>query len=445
MRIINIFLGLFLPTVIYAQQGFTGSLSAMGFAKASGTNSFWLYTDRNGRIDKNTDYLGLGTLEYEYSLQDYGDLHAGLGLLINNAEEDDLRLDELFINYSYKNLQVSLGTEHRDIKLLGLSSVGGDILFSGNARALPGILVALKKPVRIFKGLGLKASLGHYLLNDVRYVKNTQVHFKDIQLIINTGPHDLFSLKLSHYAQYGGTSPDYGQQPDGFKDYIKIFFGNNGDKSALESDQENALGNHIGSYEFLYNTESESYSLTLYHQSIFEDTSGRELSNFPDGVWGAFWQPKKKSIITALLYEYVQTVSQSGRFGSWPNGTYSGGDNYFYNGIYRSGWTYENNIIGLPFIIPDEDGLSARINRFYVHHIGVAGEISKIRFSFKESYVRNLGTFGKPITPPENAFYSFLGLSYPVSNGSLDFMLGADFSDAKEHQLSAGLGYSIYF
>ncbi len=436
---------LIIPFASPAQSSLSGSFSARAFGSSENRNSFWIYSNQYGRIDKNTDYLGLGNIEYRYSINEQNQLQVGAGALLANGNGKDLRTDELYARYTFKNFRATVGLKHRDLKLMGLSSVGGDILWSDNARAIPSIILGFVHPVHVFKGLRFNASLGHYLLGDDRFVKNTQVHFKDIQLIIDLGPRDLLSLKLSHYAQYGGTSPQFGAQPDGFSDYLKIFFGSNGGRKSIATDQQNALGNHIGSYELVYALQRKNFDLKLYHQTIFEDTSGRELSNFPDGVWGAYFQPKNSRFIKAILYEYVQTVSQSGRFGKWPNGSFSGGDNYFYNGIYRSGWTYKSRIIGLPFIIPAPDGLSAAENRFYVHHLGIAGQVSNLDVKFKGSYVKNLGTYTSPLKSTEHALYTFLEAKYPTTLGDFNLILGADYSDKNPTVLSAGLGYEIQF
>ncbi|HEA30872.1 MAG TPA: hypothetical protein ENH91_12930 [Leeuwenhoekiella sp.] len=440
----NVLLLFAFPFMTFGQEGFYGHLSATGFAQ-NDNNPFWIYSNQYGRLDKNTTLFGIGEAGYHKQFNKTNSLELAAGMIARNGRGSNVFIDQFYARYRHKNLRIDLGVWHREQKLHGLSSVGGDILWSGNSRALPGAELQFLKGAHIFDWLTFKGKLGHYFLSDDRYVKNAQVHYKNLQLDIRFSERDKLSLQLSHYAQFGGTSPVFGKQPSGFSDFLKIFTGGNGGAEATDSDQANALGNHLGSYAITYDMQRSGFDLKLYHQTIFEDTSGRELRNFPDGVWGIYLQPKNKKFIDALLYEFVQTVSQSGKFIPPPNGNFRGGDNYFSNGIYQSGWTYKNRIIGLPFIIPQEDGTGIQINRSFVHHLGIAGSVNTINYSLKASFVRNLGTYNAPINPPENAFYSYLGLDYPTEIGTFKAELAGDLSNKKETLFALGLGYSINF
>jgi len=436
---------LVLPITTQGQDGFYGKLSAAGIAHREDGNPFWIYANQYGRLDEETSLWGLAETGYRTNFNTDNSLQITAGFLASNGEENIVFIDQLYAHYVHKNLRLDVGVWHRETPLQNLSAVGGDILWSGNARAMPGAEIQFLKGAHIFDWLTFNGKLGHYLLNDDRYVKNAQVHYKNLQLQIRLSQRDKLSLQLSHYAQFGGISPVFGKQPTGFTDYLKIFIGSSGDKKATESDQANALGNHLGSYNITYNMQRSDFELQLYHQTIFEDASGRELRNFPDGVWGIFFQPKKPTFFNALLYEFVQTVSQSGKFMPPPNGNFRGGDNYFGNSIYQSGWTYKRSIIGLPFIIPQNDGRGIKINRSYVHHLGIAGRVKAINYSLKASFVRNLGTYTEPIRPRENAFYSYLGLDYPTAIGTFKAQLAADFSNQKNDLFGLGFGYSIDF
>lgn len=427
------------------QDGFYGKLSATGIAHGDGGNPFWIYANQYGRLNGETSLWGLAETGFRTHFNTDNSLQVTAGFVAGNGRENNVFIDQLYARYMHKNLRVDVGAWHRETPLHDLSAVGGDIIWSGNARALPGAEIQFLKGVPIFDWLTFNGKLGHYLLGEDRYVKNAQVHYKNLQLHIKFSQRDKLSLQLSHYAQFGGTSPTFGKQPSGFSDYLKIFIGSNGGKKATVSDQANALGNHLGSYNITYNMQRSDFKLQLYHQTIFEDTSGRELRNFPDGVWGIFFEPKKPTFFDALLYEFVQTVSQSGKFIAPPNGNFRGGDNYFGNGLYQSGWTYKSSIIGLPFIIPENDGTGIKINRSFVHHLGIAGSVKAINYTLKASFVRNLGSYTEPLHPRENAFYSYLGLDYPTAIGTFKAQLAADFSNQENKHFALGFGYSIDF
>src|SRR5690606_19711908 len=107
------------------------------------------------------------------------------------------------------------------------------------------------------------------------------------------------------------------------------------------------------------------------------------------------------------LYEYIDTSDQSGKHGI------SGRDNYFTNGIYRSGWTYEKNVIGLPFILFDKnrevtDTTTAVLsNRSRAHHVGISGTIKGLQWKVKSTYAHYLGTYSRPISPEWKYWYNY--------------------------------------
>ena len=251
--------------------------------------------------------------------------------------------------------------------------------------------------------------------------------------------------------QWGGTSPARGPQPDGFSDFVKIFFGKGGDGEASFSDQVNGLGNHLGSYAITYKRQlSNAFNIDVYYQTLFEDRSGMELNNFPDGVWGIQVNANNSRLIKSFLYEYVQTVSQSGRPRSVQNnGQQSGGDNYFINGAYASGWTYDRRTIGLPFIsigTPNENGSTVVSNRSIAHHIGVLGSFWKLDYTLKLTYLENLGSFANPITPRDTFVYSYFQAKLPTEKyGTFSLEVGADFNDNSDTFFGGGLGYRYTF
>ncbi|MFI8380447.1 capsule assembly Wzi family protein [Leeuwenhoekiella sp. NPDC079379] len=427
----------------FAQEGFNFSIEGKALASTGSDNPFWFYSNQKGRLDSETNVLGLIQASYKNQFNENSELEIGGGILANDGLYDGVKIDELYATYRWKIIEASVGVKHRDEKLRGISSVGGDIIWSNNARALPGIYVEMTEPIKVFKWLETKGSFGHYFLEEDRYVKNAQVHHKSLELALVFSENDRLSGSMKHYVQFGGTSPVYGEQPDSFSDYIKVFFGSSGGGSAIEGDQINSLGNGLGSYELAYDMKRDNYNLRLYHQNLFEDASGIELNNFPDGVWGAYIEPKNVSWVDAIVAEYVQTVSQSGRpvtgiFGKE-------GDRYFTNGTYRTGWRYENRIIGWPFIIGKPDGIGNTNDRSYVVHLGATGSLGNFRYTGKLSYATNLGTYDVAYTPRKHALYSYGELEYATSFGIFTGSAGLDWSDRIQNTLGVAVGYKYSF
>ena len=444
MRNLGLVLLLCLPIITNAQNDFSFNVEGLGIYSNESENPFWFTANQYGRLDSETSFLGLAEANYTYEGNDQ-EFQIGGGLLYRDGIDDGAKLDQIFASYTYKWFKATVGFKHRDEKLMGLSSVGGDIIWSNNARALPGVILETSSPIKIWDWFAFRATLAHYELNEDRFVEDAHLHHKSLYLDFSLTPDDIISVGLRHYVQWGGTSPVTGPQPDGFSDFLKIFTGQGGGENASESDQINALGNHLGSYSLEYTMNRDNYSLQFYHQTLFEDSSGRELNNFPDGVWGIFYQPKSSSFISGLLYEYIQTVSQSGRPIPNNDGIYRGGDNYFSSGVYRSGWTYEGRIIGLPFILINDDGLGIKSNRSYVHHLGITGSFWKLNYKLKGTYAKYFGSYFLPLEPNVEAVYGYGEFTYPSNFGDFTLITGGDYSKNSDNIFGVGLKYAYTF
>ncbi|MGB1451764.1 MAG: hypothetical protein ACPG7E_08660, partial [Marinirhabdus sp.] len=164
----------------------------------------------------------------------------------------------------------------------------------------------------------------------------------------------------------------------------------------------------------------------------------------PDGLWGLQFLPQNKSIFSTLIYEYIDTRDQS-------QGSNLGLiDNYFQNFIYRSGWTYEGNVIGVPFFVVDKNNTETNKftgTRLRVHHIGIAGNVHHaVSFQFKNTFVKNLGTFGVPFEQPKNSWYSSASARHTTEKyGTVGVLLGMDTSNGSGTNFGGGVTYAYRF
>ena len=77
-------------------------------------------------------------------------------------------------------------------------------------------------------------------------------------------PQNIFKIGLVHEAIWGGTT-HLGKQPATFEDYFRIFRASHGSESAILMDQVNALGNHLGIWDFAYIYENKN-RMKFYYQ-----------------------------------------------------------------------------------------------------------------------------------------------------------------------------------
>ncbi len=422
---------------IYAQDEFTVTLYGKGFLSDS-LNSFWSYNTTHGLVTPNTIAMGSITPFYSHTFKNEDVLTVGGSLYyaINRDEEDDWAPNQYFVAWQHEKLLVTLGARQAAERFRGLSAVAGDILWSNNARAMPGVKLETAESVRVMNNFSIDAGIAHYYTLDDRVIDNAFVHHKFLQVNFDMSSRSTLSLGGHHYAQWGGESDRFGQQPQGFGDFFEIFLGGGEEANPDVNNPQNALGNHIGSYRVQFAQQFQTSNLRFYHQSLFEDRPGFRLENFPDGVWGAFLEIPKNRIFQYFLYEYVQTTARSG------GDPALGFDNYFNNSTYESGWTHFNSTIGLPFITANRNGEGVTNNVLRAHHIGVAGGIPNFDYQVKGSYVQNLGLNGDPNSRESNDFYTYLQVRYETFNwGRWGLSVGYDINELRQNDITVGLEY----
>lgn len=362
------------------------------------TLPFWIYSNKFGNVPK-TDHLLVTTSLSSSSKKTSSNVafsyKASFTGYATNSKKSIL-VNELYGSLHFKNFNVDLGVKHADILWKGLSSSNGNIAFSTNARSFPGYNFSTLNYIKLpffRKWLSFKATYGDYLLNDNRFVDNTLLHSKSLHFKSKINSKLDFTLGLNHYVQWGGNSPNYGKQPSGFNDYLKVITGSSGGKNANGGDQINALGNAIGVYLLQLNSKGTKTNWSIYYSHPFEDRSGREFMNYPDALYGFFIDLKKpRGFISHILTEVTYTKHNSGPTPHYydEDGGYhaaSGRDDYFNNFVYNSGWTYFGNTIGSPYFttVPvNEDGITNGIilgdNRFVAINIGWKGMLRNMKY-----------------------------------------------------------------
>ena len=446
MKIAHVLFFLVCLQLGYGQQiKLEGQTEILGFVSSEETLPFWMYNNTSTAVGSETNFSVQLGAKASYSHENTKFEIGVLGLYRDGMPEEIQRRD-LYASFQNSWLKATLGSKKRDDLLHGLSTTNKNILWSHNARPLPGLILEANTPIKISKTFAIDWGIAHYNLNDDRFINNTRVHYKRLGLITTFNEKNKLTVQLQHFAQWGGTSPIEGDLPNDFEAFFDVFLAKKRPLILGGVTYENALGNHLGSYLLDYEVTTGVGNFSIYHEHPFEDGSGAGWTNFPDGVWGVFYQPVNQKIVSSLLYEYVDTANQSG------TGANSGIDNYFSNNLYRSGWTYERNIIGVPFILADptlvitESNGPIFNNRIKAHHLGVTGHFSGVDWMLKTSFVTNLGTFRIPFEPTLRNTHNYASATYATETyGSFSVIGGLDFSNIGQTVAGAGIGYMYAF
>ncbi len=436
-----------LSTLVVTAQNIEvdGTIEVTGVGSNEESLPFWMYANTNTSFAPETNFSGTAAVKGVYHFEN-ASLEAGLGYFYRDGVTDELQRRDLYVKFQNNWLNATVGAKRHDTRIDGLSATNKNFLWSQNARPIPGLILEANKPVKISETFGIDWGIAHYSLNDDRYVDNTRVHYKRIGLITRFNEKHKLTLRLQHFAQWGGTSPVFGELPDDLDAFIDVFFAKKSTETNVVGEQVNALGNHLGTFLLDYEFRTNVGDFSVYHEHPFEDGSGTRWANFPDGVWGIYYQPTNKKVISSIVYEYIDTADQSGRSQD------SGFDNYFSNSLYRSGWAYEGNIIGVPFIMIDPEleisGANSPIigNRVRVHHFGVSGSFRKIDWILKSSYAINLGTYRVPMNPNSKNWHNYISGSYStIKYGTFTLIGGVDFSNLVDTIIGGGVSYKYSF
>ncbi len=444
------------------QESKFGYSSQTGAALSNSSLPFWLKTNTYGNIINDTylwesasifkEFKNTNTRAFDYSLK-----ASATGAL--GAEENKIFVNELYGRVRWQNLVFNLGAINRPIEYNGLSSTNGNLIYSANTRAMPGVSIStwdyIKLPF-IGKWVAFKGNYSEYLMIDNRYAGNrTRLHNKMFAIRVTPIPQLSIEAGLEHFAQWGGETTEHGVLPQSFSDYLRVVRVEEGDENS-PTNEANKLGNHIGSHFGKIKYNGTKWDVELFYNHQFEDGSGQRYQNFPDGLYGFYLNRKEnKKWFSVLIYEYTNSMNQSGAYHNDPEtGIVVGGnDNYFNNGIYRSGWTYYGNIIGSPFFTTNEKNSNGQTlgvynNRIIAHHVGVSGTLPlDIVYKLMSSYSLNYGTHSVPFTDSEGERinkpqYSF-GLELAMPEGKLPFETALNIGFDKGELLDNNWGVMI--
>ena len=420
---------------------FALSLLLLGALSTGGPLPFWSTAGQWGLMPEGSGALALvqaGTqydpakdFQWKWGVSLGADYDSGLPVGSGNdrTAHFGLMVDELYGSVRWKALSIELGMKRFDRDFYGagtptlgsLSTTGGNIIWSGNARTMPGYALRLD-PVSI-PGTGrhvwLYGSWGDYRTLDNRYVKGALVHRAEAGLRIDFLKRLSLTLGFEHDAMWGGNHPRYGQLAVTLPNYFRVITGQAGSSEAPVNDRNNVIGDQRGRQLLRLDWRGDGWRLALQHDRPFEDVSSLFFRNFPDAVNTlAFSLDDKDAWVTDVVYEFQYTRYQSGMINTSTKEEESkersflerlryylsiqdGGDNYFNNWEYKSGWSHYARTVGNPLFFPAGTRAGTwpslplqgiENNRVRAHHLGVGGKLlQKFPYRLMLTYSENYG------------------------------------------------------
>lgn len=258
------------------------------------------------------------------------------------ASSEDYIIGESLIIFDLpKNNKLKVGRFYRDFSsYLNDELSSGSMLISKNAMPIPKIGFFGEYQLKKRTSLQFNYGISHGILSKNHvYKKAPFLHEKFIYLKRNKNNNE-FGIGFVHEAIWAGGTFENGNFPIGFNSFLKILISADG-KKKINEPHANALGNHLGIWDFYFSKNSLSYKLKLYHQHLFEDTSGLRFANSFDGLWGFEYSDLNSNI--NFLFEFINTINQN-------NDPPYVSEAYYNHGEYSLGWSYKGYVIGNPFL-----------------------------------------------------------------------------------------------
>ncbi|MFV8281319.1 capsule assembly Wzi family protein, partial [Christiangramia marina] len=270
-----------------------------------------------------------------------------------------------------------------------------------------------------------------------------RLHHKSGHLVYRSQKDFKVSLGLQQFVQWAGTSEEFGRLPQTLEDYGRVITGRAGIDD-VGGQEVNALGNQIGSYELKMKSRINDLDVEFFYNHIFEDGSGLKLGNFPDGRYGIYVEDNRdtfwgKDWIKAFMYEFHFTKNQSR---SRKSSLEDGADNYFNNNLYRSGWTYQNLIIGNPFILTTDERFRIGVNIITAHHVGITGKAFKLPYRALLSYRKNYGVKDSFFPVTKEVISSYLEVELLKGDYNLSAFIASDIKNVDQSNFGTGLKFS---
>jgi len=399
-------------------QGLTLNIGVLA-SEPSGV-PFWMAHNNGGRFSENQTSSMYSGLHYygKYRLNDWlsTDWEAET---MSSAGLEGMYGSIIQANFSVATpiIKFSAGLDEEFFRLNDSELSFGNLLYGNNALPLPKIRLEtngwLESPI-LPKVFSFKIYMAHGWFENNRTQSGAYLHQKYFY-----GRAQFFKKRLSlmggfhDNAMWAGRNLNTEEvQPTGFKNFTRVLFGMNGGDDALQTDQNNALGNHLGTFDLKGSYQFRNFKLATYWQFLWEDGSGMTISKWRDGIGGLSLSLNEKAFVDQFVFELVRTNDQNAYKIDGDGNPFIEPDNFFNNGVYNGGWTYNNRVIGSPlFVLVDvENSLANNIqNMVNAFNIGIGGHFKSASYILKYKEFENHGKIQTPLE--EDLFVKSIDLS----------------------------------
>ena len=434
LTISSCFVLLLLTLVASAQDTIHYHLQAQSAIASQDHLPHWVTANRYGVLNDHEYAVGLlrGGAVMKHQFTRWFSLETGVELAAKKTfvadQSAQFWVQQGFIRAQYGAFTLTGGRWHRTLGMPNRDMSTGSLAISGNTRPIPQVSLEMRTyhSVPFTQGwVKVKGTYTHGWLGKDRRIRGALLHEKSAYMKIGGDLPINIAGGLIHTVVWGGEDAKGGTLPTDLKNYWQVIRGegadvNNPNDPMVIGEVFNAVGDNMGVYDLGIHLVTKPFTAHVYQQTPFEDKSGNAPFNGDRLLGVQLTTHRPKTWIATLTYEFMHTKYQSGpsRPGSVDDGpgskdrfgrSFGGRDNYYNNSIYKTGWTYQDRIIGTPlfytqarirhylpnFVDPDI-GFNFNIvnNRIVAHHIGAKGQVKTLSYRLLATFTTNYGTYG---------------------------------------------------
>lgn len=371
----------------------------------------------------------------------------------SNTQFKNNFLEEAYGRFAYKNFALTGGRFEEILGGVDRELSSGSLGISGNSIPIPKVSLAITDFTDLPFASGLvsiKGSIAHGWLGSNRFMKKSMYHEKSLFLRFGSGSLKIYG-GFQHFAEWGGSREGISGLDNSFNGWWNVASFKSSARKPLGSietvsdgsgDQRSVL--EVGGYY-----DDEFFSYQAYAQVPVESGDELRLKN-KSVLLGVSLKPKDEELnLRNVVVEVLYTKEMNWFVKSRPR------QSYYNNEFYRTGWEYEDRVIGTPLFLNRQrankyfeeiqpinwDTTNAGIpenanivnNRLFGFHVGASYDLGLLKGKVFLTYTVNYGNLdpNTPFAPNMTQVYTLNEFSYevPAYNLNLKVGLGIDFGE----------------
>lgn len=265
----------------------------------------------------------------------------------NNDHFSKTFFEQAYIRGRYKKMTLSAGRFRQIIGEVDHDLSSGSLGLSGNALPIPKINFAFDYTNVPFTNgwVQFKGMISHGWMGNDQFLKKAYLHEKN--LYVRIGKHKLkFYGGLQHYAVWGGERAGFFDLDRSFSGFLNVFLVKEAnDGSVVTNVAPNRAGDHRGVIEYGAEWENDDLKIQLNNQTPFDMGQGIDARNIDRLLSLNIINKKEDAKLKKVVLEFIYTKQMNDFYAQKYR------ESYYNNGIYRTGWEYNDRIIGTPLFI----------------------------------------------------------------------------------------------